>query len=96
VTPILQITHSQQSTEGYCLPACARMRLAYVGVEKTEAEAIRLLNAQEYGTPSFAIQRLSSLGLNVRYQEWSIAELMSALVNSQPLVVFVRTGFLDY
>jgi hypothetical protein len=72
------------------------MLLAYVGVEKTEAEAIRLLNAQEYGTPSFAIQRLSSLGLNVRYQEWSIAELMSALVNSQPLVIFVRTGFLDY
>jgi len=63
----IALPHAQQSAEGYCLPACARMTLAHLGLERSEAEVGQLLGAQDYGTPSFAIRRLSALGLQVDY-----------------------------
>jgi len=63
----IALPHAQQSVEGYCLPACARMTLAHLGLERSEAEVGQLLGAQDYGTPSFAIRRLSALGLQVDY-----------------------------
>jgi len=53
---ILSVPHFPQSAEGYCLSACARMVLAYLGIERSEAEVSQVLGAQEYGTPTFAIQ----------------------------------------
>lgn len=85
-----------QSADGQCLPACARMVLAYLGFELTEAEIGRIMGAKEYGTPSFAIQKLTVLGVQVNYQEWSFPALLAALQNQQPLIIFVQTGFLDY
>ena len=38
MSTILDVPHFEQSGEGYCLPACARMVLAYLGMERTEAE----------------------------------------------------------
>jgi len=43
MNPILEVPHYQQSAEGYCLPACARMVLAYLGLERTEAEIAKVL-----------------------------------------------------
>ena len=51
MSDLISLPHYQQSAEGYCLPACARMVLAYLGLELTEAEVSRTLGAQEYGTP---------------------------------------------
>ncbi len=93
---VLQLPHFQQSAPGSCLPACVRMVLAYLGLERTEAEVGRILGAREYGTPSFAVQRLAVLGLRVVYGVWSIPQLLSALDAGQPVILFVRTGFLDY
>ncbi|MFC1974872.1 C39 family peptidase [Chloroflexota bacterium] len=96
MTEIISIPHFQQSTDGYCLPTCARMVLAYLGFEYSEAEISQVLGTQDYGTPSFAVQRLTSLKLHVVYREWSVSELLSALEVGQPVIMFVRTGFLDY
>jgi len=69
----LAVPHFPQSAEGYCLPACARMVLAYLGIERSEAQVSKVLGAQEYGTPSFAIQRLSVLGVQVWIEQiWSV------------------------
>jgi len=96
MSDFLPVSHFQQSAEGYCLSACVRMVLAYLGIERTESEVSQVLGAQEFGTPSFAIQRLAEPGLQVIYREWSVSELLSALAAKQPVIVFVRTGFLDY
>jgi ABC-type bacteriocin/lantibiotic exporter with double-glycine peptidase domain len=72
------------------------MVLAYLGLEYSEAEISRVLGTQEYGTPSFAVQRLTKLQIQVIYREWSISEFSSALDAGQPVIIFVRTGFLDY
>ena len=96
MSDILPVPHLPQSAEGYCLPACAWMVLAYLGIERSEAEVGQVLGAQEYGTPSFAIQRLSVLGVQVTYRQWPLSELMGTLASKQPVIVFVRTGFLEH
>ena len=96
MSDIVPVPHYPQSAEGYCLSACARMVLAYLGIERAEAEVSRVLGAQEYGTPSLAIQRLAGLGVQVTYRQWPLPELMTTLTSKQPVIVFVRTGFLGY
>jgi len=96
MSDVLLLPHFQQSAVGYCLPACVRMVLAYLGLERSEAKVSRTLGAQEFGTPSFAVQRLAAPGLQVIYREWSISQLLVALDAGQPVILFVRTGFLDH
>jgi len=72
------------------------MVLAHLNLEYSEAEIRQVLGAQEFGTPSFAVRRLTTLGLRVIYHEWSILQLLTALDVGQPIILFVRTGFLDY
>ncbi len=40
---ILSVPHFRQSVDGYCLPACARMVLAYLGINRSEAEISQVL-----------------------------------------------------
>ena len=72
------------------------MVLANLGISLAEAEVGRIIGAKSFGTPSFAIQRLSKLGLQVQYKEWSTSALLAVLREKRPLIAFVRTGFLDY
>lgn len=76
--------------------ACARMVLNHLGFERDEAGLSQILGTKKYGTPSFAIERLSDPESQVIYQEWSVAELLSMLDAGHPVIVFVRAIFLDY
>ncbi len=93
---LISLPHYQQSAEGYCLSACARMMLAHLGVEMAEVQVSQVLGAQEFGTPGFAVQRLAALNVKVTYREWSISQLLEALRAKMPVLVFVRTAFLDH
>ena len=44
--------HFQQSRDGYCLSACARMVLTYLGDHLSEAEVSQALEAHDFGAPS--------------------------------------------
>ena len=96
MTVQLQLQHVHQSAEGYCLPACVQMVLAYLDMSRSETAIQRLLGTRFIGTPSFAVKRLSQWGLKVTYREWSVSQLLEALQNDQPVILFVRTGFLDH
>jgi ABC-type bacteriocin/lantibiotic exporter with double-glycine peptidase domain len=96
MSTVLPLHHIQQPAEGYCLPACVCMMLAYLGLEYPEPEVNHIFGAHESGTPSFAVQRLSVLGLQVIHREWSVSQLLRALDTDQPVILFVRTGFLDH
>ena len=65
---ILQLPHFQQSAPGSCLPACVRMVLAYLGLERTEAEVGRIPGAREYGTPSFEGMKLPLIYTRRRFR----------------------------
>lgn len=92
----ISLTYFPQSADGQCLPACARMLLAYLGLLMSESEVAKVLEAKSYGAPSFAVKRLRNLGFVVDYREWSIAEVTAALQDKKPVLIFVRTGFLEY
>jgi len=47
----LSVPHHKQSRDGQCLPACARMVLAYLGQDLDEARLARLLRTRPFGTP---------------------------------------------
>lgn len=72
------------------------MILASQQVDYSENQVIHLLNSKPHGTPSFAVKRLSTAGFQVNYREWSLADLFLALAEQHPIVIFVRTGFLEY
>jgi ABC-type bacteriocin/lantibiotic exporter with double-glycine peptidase domain len=92
----ISLRHFQQSAEGYCLPACGQMVLNYLGLKLSENAIAETLGTQEFGTPSFAVQHLTAFNVRVDYHEWSIPQLLIAIQSGQPVIVFVRTGFLDY
>ncbi|MBE7528711.1 MAG: hypothetical protein HND44_02205 [Chloroflexi bacterium] len=94
--PFLVIPHFAQSADGQCLPACARMMLAHSAVLLSESEVAKVLEAKSYGAPSFAIKKLRKPGFTVNYREWSITEVTTALAGNKPVLIFVRTGFLEY
>lgn len=96
MTRVLSLPHFQQSAAGYCLLACVRMVLAYLGLDRSETDVSRVLGAQPFGIPSFAVRRLGIWGLEVDYREWTIPQLLSVLESGQPIILFVRTGFLDH
>ena len=78
------------------MPACIRMVLAYLGLDKSEQAIGKQIDAKPFGTPNFAVRKLSDWQLLVDYREWSIEELGVALANKRPIIIFVRTGFLEY
>lgn len=92
----IQLPHYQQSTDGYCLPACARMVLAYLGIQKRENELSRLLAAESHGTPASRINRLTKFNVTVEYRERRIPELISLLSATIPVIAPVRTRDFDY
>lgn len=95
-TRLLSLPHFRQSAAGYCLSACVRMVLAHLGLERSENDISQVLGAQPFGTPSFAVRRLDAWGLDVVYREWTIPQLLSVLDAGRPIILFVRTGFLEH
>ena len=64
----IYLPHYEQSASGYCLPTCARMVLARIGLAYSEAELSQVLGTDEVGTPSFAVTKLSQVRLDVDYR----------------------------
>ncbi len=94
---LISLPHFAQSDSGYCLPTCARMVLASMGLAYSEAKLSHVLGTtEEVGTPSFAVTKLAQLSQNVDYRVWSIAQLATTLANNDPVIAFVKTQFLDH
>ena len=92
----LPVPALSQSRPGRCLPACARMILAYLGDDRTEDELARLLKSHPAGTASRNIRRLESWGYQVEYGQTSLARLHEYLTADLPPIIFVQTGSLNY
>ncbi len=91
-----QLHHVRQSTEGRCLPACARMILGGLDILMAEDQIAEILETDFFGTPAFAIRRLESIGLKVNYGSCSASSVISDLEKGVPSILFVKTGFLDH
>ncbi len=63
----LPVPHFKQSVDGQCLPACARMVLAYLGQKMEEAQVAKTLRSRSFGTPAPNIRYIESFGFSVMY-----------------------------
>ena len=93
---LLPVPHFEQSRDGYCLPACVRMVLAFLGDEQTEATFVKQLGTKRYGTPIHNVERLRTRGFLVIIGTMTLAELKSYLDDGQPVIGRVWTAMLDY
>lgn len=92
----LPVPHYKQSADGQCLPACARMVLAYLGHELTETRVARLLHARSFGTPASNIRYLEQLNLSVIYTTLSLARARAYIQRGIPCIAFIQTAELPY
>ncbi len=97
MSTILQVPHRLQLADGYCLPACVQMVLAYWGIEVDQTRLARQLGLiRGAGVPASRLHRLSSRRLAVSYQSGSLAGLSLAIHQGIPPIALVYTGELPY
>lgn len=90
------VQHCQQSRAGACLPACARMVLAALGEEFSEAQLAAVMGSYEFGPPASGITRLRRLGYQVEMGPASLDELRWHLERGRYPIIFVRAAFLSW
>ncbi|NKQ36084.1 MAG: hypothetical protein HF973_10775 [Chloroflexi bacterium] len=83
--------HYRQIGWGYCLPACAQMALAQLGIKiKQPAIAVILETRPGVGTPFPNLQKLSQV--DVEIQEWgSLTAVEEALKKETAVITAVMT-----
>ncbi len=93
----LPVPHRRQLADGYCLPACVQMVLAYWGVERDQSNLARQLQMiEKAGTPGSRVRLLTSATLEVIYRSGNLADLYAALSLQVPPIMLVYTGELPY
>jgi ABC-type bacteriocin/lantibiotic exporter with double-glycine peptidase domain len=93
---LLPVPHYKQVGPHNCLPACAKMVLAYMGREVTEAELVAQLGTTAWGTSGQRLLRLSSPSLRVSFDPLTLLLVYDRLNAGIPVIALVRTVFLDY
>ncbi len=97
MSKILSVPHLPQLANGYCLPACVQMVLAYWRIERKQAKIAKELGLiPGAGVSGNRVKTLASKKLEIFYGAGTLIDLDSALVQSIPPIVLVNTGELPY
>jgi len=88
----LSVPHYPQLADGYCLPACVQMVLAYWGMTRSQRRLSRQLQTVPgAGTPGSNLLRLAGRTLEVYYGSGDLPDLRAALAQRIPPIVLVNT-----
>jgi len=94
---ILSVPYFRQLGDGYCLPACVQMVLAYWGVNRDQLQLGRQLQIiQGAGVPAPRLLWLARGDLDVRYQPGTMADLENALRQGIPPIIPLHTSQLPH
>jgi ABC-type bacteriocin/lantibiotic exporter with double-glycine peptidase domain len=95
---LINIPYSRQQSDGYCLPACAQMALAYLGISRSQQELGRIMGMiAGLGVPASHILRLRSSQIQVEYHtEGQLEHLRAWLMRQIPVIACVQTSELTY
>lgn len=103
VSSLLPVPFRLQKAEGYCLPACVEMVLAFYGVAITQEQLARLLETDPLiGTPFSRISRLETTRLANRelfvemgkHISWDY--LCAIVASGKPCITAVDLSFMPY
>ncbi|HEX9926850.1 MAG TPA: C39 family peptidase [Anaerolineae bacterium] len=94
MSPLKSPTHITQTGLGYCLPACAQMALAQLGIDETQQALAETLGTRTgIGTPFSRIERLAAWSVEVRVTEWGgVDALETALAGEAAVIAAVVTS----
>ena len=95
--PRLNIPHRIQQRDGFCLPACVEMVLAYYGIERSQTDLAKVLGViPQVGVSASNVLRLASRRLTVSRQIGIKEDLLQQLANGIPPILEVNTSQLPY
>ena len=93
----LSLLHNRQKGDGYCLPACTQMVLAYLGISHSQESLGKILALNPpFGTRHSHIQKLASANIKVTYETGTLADLHHWLAQDVPVIAFVQAGDLPH
>ena len=92
----LSVPHFKQELLYTCIPACARMVLAFFGRQHTEAELRTLMRTHPNGTPVRHLTELTHLGFAVDFVTTDVAGLAAYLTSGLPPIALLDTISLPY
>ncbi len=93
----INVPFFRQQADGYCLPACAQMVLAHLGISRSQPMLGRQLGLiGDAGTPATNITKLNSSLLTVICEIGTIADIERSLAETVPVIVFVQAGELPH
>lgn len=95
---ILPVPFRPQQTDGYCLPACAEMVLAYYAIKVKQSQLAHLFETDpSFGTPFSRVTRLSKMGVRVVAKtDGTWDELKQFLDAREPIITAVNLLFIPY
>lgn len=97
MSKLLPVPPKFQLADGYCLPACIQMVLAYWGIERDQSDLARQLRLiPRAGVPGSHVRWLASDRLDVTYRSGNLADLTAALDQGVPPILLVHTSQLPY
>jgi len=92
MSPLEPPIHVQQIALGYCLPACAQMALAQIGIAATQAHLARTLGTRlGVGTPFSRLKRLSQWNVRVELARRASADDLAASLAADTAVIVALT-----
>ena len=93
MSPLEPPVHIQQEVIGYCLPACAQMALAQLGVASTQTQLAQIMGTRiGVGTPFSRVERLVQWNILVQLtRPASIDDLVMSLAAARAVIVAVTT-----
>ena len=85
--------HIQQMTLGYCLPACAQMALAQLGITVTQTQLARTFGTRAgVGTLFSRVERLAQWNVHMWLtRQVSVDDLVASMVADQTVIVAITT-----
>ncbi len=92
----LNVPHCKQEFPYSCIPACARMVLAFFGRKHTEAGLRTRMRTDPSGTPVRRLTELTHLGFDVDFLVTDIAGLTAYLTSGLPPIALLSTAALPY
>ena len=94
---LLPVKHIPQIIDVGCLAACAQMVLQYLGVDISQTGLNHLFDLTPLGVPLSRMERLEKFDIQVTiHRQGDLDDLLTALNDNHPTILFVRTGELPY
>lgn len=97
MSQLLRVPFETQLEDGYCLPACVSMVLAFLDMPAKQKGVAKLLATNDAGTPFSRLNRLASHDVQVEVgANGTLDRLSTEIQTSIPVIAAVQTGWLPH